>query len=158
MGAGAFGAADYGAEVVRVGNLVADDDEGLLAALGGDVEDVVDAGVLAHGADGDDALVGVGDAHGVELAPVAVGDGDAAVAGQTGDVSEGAVGLAAGDVYFVDGAPGAERLLHRVAALDDVVSLLVHVMIPPQLLTPHDTPCGENLQAKSSAHRRAKRV
>ncbi len=44
-------------------------------------------------------------------------------AGGGGDVAQGGVGFPLQNVNFINGGPGAQRLDHRVAPLDDAVGL-----------------------------------
>ena len=74
MCARTFGGADDGAEVMRVGQLVAEDDERRLPFFRGAGEDVVDGGIVVRGDDGDDALVRAGGGELIELAPVGLDD------------------------------------------------------------------------------------
>ena len=80
MRADALGRADDRAEVVRVGDLVAQHEKRCLTALGGDGEHVLDRAVLLDGAQRDYALMCVRLAHGVELAAVGLRDDDAGAA------------------------------------------------------------------------------
>ena len=123
VGARALGGADDRAQIVGIGQLVAHHDEGSLSLFAGGVEDVLHAGVLPHGGHGDDALVGVGAAHEVQLAPVGLHHHHVLGAGLGGNVAQSGVGLALGQIDFVDGDPGAQGLDHRVAAFNDAVGL-----------------------------------
>ena len=69
--------------------------------------------------------MGVGAGHPVQLAAISLHHHDARVTGLGGDVAQRLVRFAPGDINFVDGGAYAQRLDHRVAALDDAVSLRV---------------------------------
>ena len=128
MGSGAFGGADHGPQVVGVGKLVADHDEGGLTLFPGGIENIVHGGVFPNGGNGDDPLMGVGDGHSVQLPPVAVHDGDALFPGLGGDVAQSGIGLPLGDIYLVNGGARPEGLDDGVAAFDDAVGLLLAVL------------------------------
>ena len=125
VGAGALGGADDCPQVVGVGELVTDHDEGLLPLVPGDLEDVLHRDVLPDGGHGDDPLVGVGAAHLIQLVLVGVGHHDALLPGGGGDVAQGGIHLALHNKDLVDVGPGPEGFDDRVAALDDAVGLLV---------------------------------
>ena len=118
MGAHALGGADDGAQIVGIGDLVTDDDEGVFIPFLGDVQNVLHRAVFLHRAQGHHTLVGVGLAHGVQLPAVGLHHHDALGSGLGGDVPEGLIHLALGDVDLVDGSSGAESLDHGISALD----------------------------------------
>ena len=121
MRAGAFGGADDGAQVVRVGDLVAHDDERRFALFARGVQNIRNAHILAHGGKRDDALMGVRAAHEIKLALVRIHHDDALFARGGGNVTERAVGLTLLHVNFVNACSGAQRFDHGVATLDQTV-------------------------------------
>ena len=121
MGAGALGRADDRAEVVAVGDLVADDQEGVLPALRRPVQQILDREVLPHRAHGNHALVRVGHAHAVQLAPVALHHRDSLFPGNGGDEAQRPVSLAAGDKNLVDGPVRSQRFRDGVPPFDQFV-------------------------------------
>ena len=123
VGPGALGGADDGAQVVGVGNFVADDQQGVLPLVGGGLEDALHADVLPHRRQGDDALVGVGAAHAVQLPLVGLHHHDARRPGLGGDVPQRLVRLPLLEVNFVNVLPRPQGLDDGVASLDDAVSL-----------------------------------
>ena len=125
MRARALRRADDRAKVMRVGDLVADDDQGVFAFFARDVQNILNTDIFAHARERDDALMGVRAGHEVELALVRVHDDHARGAGGRGDVAERLIGLALLDENFVDGRARAQRFDHGVAALDDAVGLRV---------------------------------
>ena len=134
MCARTFGGADDGAEVMRVGQLVAEDDERRLPFFRGAGEDVVDGGIVVRGDDGDDALVRAGGGELVELAPVGLDDDGPGLLRHGGEARERAVGIALGEIDLVDGAAGRERLGHGVAPFEQVFRRLgVGASIAPRL-------------------------
>ena len=70
MGSGALGAAEDGPQIVRVGQLVANDNQGSFSTAGGLLQDIVNGVVHMGGCLGNHTLVGVGEGHGVQLPPV----------------------------------------------------------------------------------------
>ena len=144
MRARALRRADDRAQVVRVGDLVADDDQGLFALFARDVQNVLHTDVFAHARERDDALMGVRATHKVELALVRVHDHHTGGAGGRGDVAERFVGLTLLNENFVDGRARAQRLDHGVAALNDAVRLRVlrsDGLFPAFLIHKRISPC-----------------
>ena len=70
MGAGAFRGSENRAQIVGIGQLVTDDDEGRFPTGGGLLQNVVDGHIGMGGGQGDDALMGPGEGHGVQLPAV----------------------------------------------------------------------------------------
>ena len=122
MRADALGRADDGAEVVRVGDLVAQHEKRRLAALGCDGEHILDRAVFLDGAQRNHTLMRVCLAHGVEFAAVGLRDDDTGAARLRGDVPERLVYVALGDENFIDRAARAQGLHDRVAALDQIIA------------------------------------
>ncbi len=118
MGPGALGGADNGPQVVRIGDLIADDHQGRLPPAGSQLEDILHRGVGLGGGGGDDALVAVGFAHGVQFPPVALHHNRAGLPGLGGDAAQGVVRLAPDDVELIQGGSGPQGLGDRVAAFD----------------------------------------
>ena len=125
MGAGALGGAEDGAQIVGVGDLIAHHQQGRFPPLCCRGEDALHRDVLPHGGQSDDALMGVGAGNAVQLAAVGLHHHDARVPGPGGDVAQGLVRLALGNVDLVDGGAHPQGFDHRVAALDDAVGLRV---------------------------------
>ena len=98
------------------------DEQRLLALFARAVEQALHAHIFAQRREGDHALMRVRAGHGVKLAAVALDDHDARVPCARGDVTECLVRLTLGQIDLVDGGPGAQRLDHRVASLDDAVA------------------------------------
>ena len=121
MRAGALRAADDGAEIVRVADLVTHDHEGRFSALLREGENIVDAAGIPHGADRDHALVGVGAAHEIQLAAIAFHHDQPQLPRPGSDMPQGLVHVAAGDHDLVDRAPRAQSLDDGVAPLDQLV-------------------------------------
>ena len=113
---------DDRAEVVRVLDAVADDDERRFAALLRDAEDVVERDIFLRGGLRDNALMRAGDAHVIELAAVA-GHGRYAVLFRLGgDVCEM---RALSEEDLVYRASRAQSLEDSVAALDQRAVILL---------------------------------
>ena len=70
MGARAFGAPEDGTQIVGVGQLVADDDQGRFPTGRGFLQDVVNGKIGVGGGQSDHTLMGMGEGHGVQLPPV----------------------------------------------------------------------------------------
>lgn len=122
MRTGGLRGTDDRAEVVRVLNAVADDDERRFAALLRDAENVVERDIFLCGGLRDDALMRAGDAHVVELAAVA-GHGRYAVLFRlSGDVCEM---RALSEEDLVHCASRAQGLEDGVAALDQRAVILL---------------------------------
>lgn len=119
---GGFGGTDDRAEVVRVLDAVADDDERGLTALLRDTENVVERYIFLCGGLRDDALMGAGDAHVVELAAVAGHGRDAALFRLGGNVREV---CALGEEDLVHRAARAQGFEDGVAALDQGTVVLL---------------------------------
>ena len=124
----AFRGAQNGAEIVRIGDLVAHDDERVLAPLGGAGKNVVNGRILPHCRLRDDALMRPRRAERIELAAVALGNDDARLACLGENAPERAVGVAAGDENLVDRPSGADRLGDGVASLDEILAVLPDVL------------------------------
>ena len=120
MRARALRRADDGAEVMRVRQIVAQDDEGRFSPAFRVFEDLIDRGVGVGRDHGDDALMRAGGGELIELAPVGLDDGSSSLLRHGGEAGKGAVGLAGGDIELVDRAAGSERFLHGVAALEHI--------------------------------------
>ena len=69
MGARAFGAPEDGTQIVGVGQLVADDDQGRFPTGRGFLQNVVNGKIGVGGGQSDHALMGMGEGHGVQLPP-----------------------------------------------------------------------------------------
>ena len=123
MGTGTLGGAEDGAQIVGIGDLVAYHQQRGLALVGSGLQDAVHRHIFPDGGQGDDALVGVGAGHVVQLAAVGLHHHDARGAGLGGDVAQGLVRLALGQIDLVDGRAGAESFNDRIAALDNAVGL-----------------------------------
>ena len=124
----ALGSAQNRAEIVRIGDLVAHDDERILAPPGGTLQNILDGGVLAHRRLRDDALVRARGAERIELAPVALGDDNAVFPRLGKNARKGAVGVAAGNKNFINRPPGADRLGDGVAPLDQILAILTDLL------------------------------
>ena len=115
--AGGLCGSDDGAQIMRVLDVVADDDKGrLVAGLG---KDVLHGGEVVAGGHGGHALMDYTAAQGVQLLRCGVFDGHAALLGQGDDLAHAAAVSALEDVDAVDGAAFFERLGDGVAACDD---------------------------------------
>ena len=121
MDPGALRRPEDGSQVVGIGDLVAHHHKGGLSPLLRPGQNVLQLAVFPHGRLGDDPLVGAGDAHGVQLPPVALRHHDAPLPGFSQDPGQGPVRVSPGHEQLVDGPSGPEGLLHRVAALDQVL-------------------------------------
>ena len=106
---------------MRVGDLIADHQQRILALGGGIFQQRLHRHILPHGSQRNHALMGVGAAHVVQLAPVGLHHHDAGGTGLGGDVAQRLVGLALGQIDLIDGGAGAQRLDHRVAAFNDAI-------------------------------------
>ena len=123
MSPGALRRAEDGTQVMRVGDLVAHHQQGRFALFRSSGEHGLHAHILPDGGQGDDALMGVGAGHIVQFPPIRLHHHDACLPGPGGDVAQGLVRLPLGQVDFVDGGVGAQRLNDGIAALDDAVGL-----------------------------------
>lgn len=88
VGAGNLGRADDGPQVVRVGDAVAQDDEGRFPPLPRQGENVVQLGVPGRGGNGDNPLVRARGAHAIQFAPVAFLHGHPLLARKLNDVAD----------------------------------------------------------------------
>ena len=70
MSARTFGASEDGAQIVGVGQLVADDDQGRFPTGRGLLQNVVNGKIGVGGGQSDHTLMGVGEGHGVQLSPI----------------------------------------------------------------------------------------
>ena len=122
MRTGGLRGTDDRAEVVRVLDAVADDDERRFAALLCDAEDVVERDIFLCGGLRDDALMCAGDAHVVELAAVAGHGRYAVLFCLSGDVCEM---RALSEEDLVHRASRAQGLEDGVAALDQGTVVLL---------------------------------
>ena len=123
MGPGALGGTEDGAQIVGIGDLVADHQQRRFAPVGGGLQNALHRHILPDGGQRDNALMGVGARHGVQLAAVGLHHHNARGAGLGGDVAQRLVRLALGKIDLVDGRSGPQRLDHRVASLDHAVGL-----------------------------------
>ena len=123
MGPGALGGAEDSTQVVGVGDFVAHHQQRRLPLFFGGIQQGLHGHIFPHSRQGDDPLVGVGTAHAIQLAPVGLHHHDALFPGPGGNMAQGLVCLALGQVDFVDVLPGAQSLDHGVAALNDAVRL-----------------------------------
>ena len=124
MGPGALCAAQDRAKVVRVGQIVAQDDERRFAALLGQREDILYARILVRGHGGDDALVCAGGTHLIELAPVGGDHNGPCIFCHGGKPCQRPVGAALGQIDLVNGPPCLQRLRDGVAPLNHALAEL----------------------------------
>ena len=124
MRACAFRRADDRAQIVRVGQLVADDDQRGLAPVFRVFEDLLDRRVGMRRDHGDHALMRARGGKLVELAPVCFNDGGAGFSRHGGQPGKRAVCFSGSDVKLVDGAACGKRLLYGVAALQHIFCIL----------------------------------
>ena len=150
MGPGTLGGAEDGPQIVGVGDLVAHHQQRRLPLGGGAVQNALDADVFPDGGQGDDSLVGVGAAHGVQLPPVGLHHNNPGVPGPGGNVAQGLVRLALGQVNFVDGRSGPQGLDHGVPALDEAVGLRLGGG-PSGFVVSHGAMCVEVVRGGGSA-------
>ena len=108
-------------QVVGVGQLVAEDDQGRFPLFLRSLEDVLDRGVFPNGGHGDNPLMGVGTGHLVQLPPVGVDHHHAVGSGSVGDVTQGAVCISLGQINFINGGTGTQCLDDRVASFNDAI-------------------------------------
>ena len=125
----AFSRADDCAEIVRIGNFIADDDERRFAFFFGGRQNVLHGAVFLYRAHGYNALMGVGLAHHVQLSPVCLHHDDALTSRLGSNVSQRLVHFSLGNVNFINCAAGTERLNDSISAFYTVFrkSLLFHV-------------------------------
>ena len=124
MRARTFRRADDRAQIVRVGQLVADDDQRGLAPVFRVFEDLLDRRVGMRRDHGDHALVRARGRKLVELAPVCFNDGGAGFSRHGGQPRKCAVRLSGSDVKLVDGTACGKRFLYGVAALEHIFCIL----------------------------------
>ena len=124
MRACAFCRADDRAQIVRVGQFVADDDQRGLAPVFRVFEDLLDRRVGMRRDHGDHALMCTRGRKLVELAPVCFNDGGAGFSRHGGQPGKRAVCFSGSDVKLVDGAACGKRLLYGVAALEHIFCIL----------------------------------
>ena len=105
---------------MRVGQLVADDDQRGLAPVFRVFENFLDRRVGMRRDHGDDALMRARGRKLVELAPVCFNDGGAGLPCHGGQPRKRAVCFSGSDVKLIDGAACGKRLLYGVAALEHV--------------------------------------
>ena len=106
---------------MRVGQLVADDEQGRLALFLRGVQHIIDRGIVMGGDGSHNALMRARGAHVVELAAVDAHDDGAALLCHGGKAAKRTVRVAVGQKYLVDGAAAAQRLGDGVAALDHIL-------------------------------------
>ena len=123
MGAGTFGGAEDGPQIVGVGDLVADHQQRRFSLVGGALEDALHRHVFPNGSQRDHALMGVGAAHVVQLAAIRLHHHDARVPGLGGDMAQGFIRVPLGQIDLVNGRSGAEGFNDRVAAFNYAVGL-----------------------------------
>ena len=116
MGTGTFRASQDGAQIVGVGQLVADDDEGGLVPGGGFFQNVVDGHIFMGSGQSDDALVGTGGGHGIQLPPVNGHYHGSRLLGLGGQPLKALVRIALGHEHLVDGAAAFQCLRDGVPA------------------------------------------
>ena len=119
-----FRRADDRAEVVRILDLVEDDDKGLFTALFGESEDILHGGILLHRAECRDPLMRRAARHEVQLFALDLLYGDTGFFGFGGDLHRGAGWIALGDHHLDDRASRAERFGDRVASDQQLVVLI----------------------------------
>ena len=131
VGAGTFGGADDGSEIVRVGDLIGNDEEGGFALFLRAGEQVVQRRVLVGRHLGDDALVVGVAAHEPELFRVRLLDEHTGVPGRRDDLPDGPLPLAFGDENGVDVPSGFQSFHDRISADDELVAnfLLFHARL-----------------------------
>ena len=120
MRARALCRADNRAQIVRVGKLVADDDQRGFAPAFRVFENFIDRCIGVRRDHGNDALMRARGRKLVELAPVGFHDGGSCFPCHGGQPCKGAVGFSGGDVKLVDGTACGKRLLYGVAALQHI--------------------------------------
>ncbi len=122
MCARAFRAAQNRAEVLRVADLIADDDKRRLALLLRCAQNIGDRAVVLHGCNGHHALMRLCRAQRVQLAAVSFHHHDPLRARFGRDMSQRAIRFAFGKINLVNAASGAQRLYHCVAPFDQIFS------------------------------------
>jgi hypothetical protein len=112
---GAFRRPDDCAEVVHVGNLVANNDQRRFASVPGNLQNFGDIHIGFYGDKGNHALVRMGNAHGIELSSVRVNNNGTGLSRFGGDMTQRFVRLTLEDINLVDGPPGPEGFDNGVA-------------------------------------------
>ena len=123
MGTGALGAPHNGTQIVGIAQLVADDDQRVLAPGGGLLQNVIDGEIVVGGSQGNHPLMGAGEGHLIQLAPVNRHDDGTGFLCLGSKPLQSTVGITIGDEDLVDGASGPECLGQGIAALKLVLIL-----------------------------------
>ena len=118
MSSRAFRAPDYRAEVVRILNLVRDDDERFLSSRLREREDIVNRRVFLHRNKRADTLMVHPAGERIELRFLDLDDGYLSRDALRRDDGYRALAIPSPDKQLVDGAPTLDKLHDRVASID----------------------------------------
>ena len=117
MGTGTFRASHDRSQIVGIGKIVAQNQQGCFAPAFRLRENFVNGAVIPGRRLGDDPLMGVGEGHGVQLSPVHGNHDSARLLGQCRQALKPPVRLPVGNKDLINGPPAFQRLLQGVAAL-----------------------------------------
>ena len=102
MGSGTFGAAEDGAQIMGVGELIAHDDQRCLPPGSGLLQDVVNGIIDVGGSQSDHALVSVGEGHGIQLPPVHRHHHGSRLLGLSGQALQAPVNVTGGNKHLIN--------------------------------------------------------
>ena len=117
VGTGALGASEDSAQIMGVGQLIADHQQGSLPTGSGLLQKIVNGVVHMGGSQGDDALMGTGEGHGIQLPAIHRNHHGSGLLGLGSQPLQAPVGISGGDEHLVNGAAAFQGLGNGVAAL-----------------------------------------
>ena len=119
---------DNRTQVVGIGNTVADEQQGLLAALLGQTEDIFYSRVAGSCTQSNDALMGAGDRQAIQLVLIGLLGLNAHLTGAGDQIADGL--MRTGRKHdLVDGASALQCLFDGILALEDQLALFLAAVI-----------------------------